>query len=163
MNCGCDRWIIYNFAKINTYKRITMTEQNYKNHTRLVPGFHVITLGLIATAIILALVLLFRQGPTLINIFALVIAVLLGPLAVYARTFATGNQDRIIRCEENFRSLRLTGKVLDSRLTRAQIIALRFAGDEQFQELAEKAARECLSNSAIKQAIKDWRADHFRV
>jgi hypothetical protein len=45
----------------------------------------------------------------------------------------------------------------------SQIIALRFADDEEFVELTQKAVEENLSSKQIKQSIKNWRADHHRV
>ncbi|HEY4155010.1 MAG TPA: DUF6526 family protein, partial [Puia sp.] len=57
----------------------------------------------------------------------------------------------------------LTGKLLDSRLTLSQIIALRFAPDNEFVELADRALKENLNNSSIKKAIRQWKADHHRV
>jgi len=44
-----------------------------------------------------------------------------------------------------------------------QIIALRFAADEEFLELAEKAVKNNLSPKDIKKAISNWRADHHRA
>ncbi len=72
-------------------------------------------------------------------------------------------QDRAIRAEESLRYFILSGKAIDKRLTLSQIIALRFASDEEFLELAEKAAAGNLSNKDIKKAIQNWRADHHRV
>jgi hypothetical protein len=91
------------------------------------------------------------------------VSVSLGLLFAFLRQFATGNQDRIIRAEENFRSYLLTGKMLDSRLTRSQIIALRFADDTEYGALSDKAISENLSSTDIKKAVQQWRADHHRV
>jgi hypothetical protein len=52
---------------------------------------------------------------------------------------------------------------LDQRLTLSQIIALRFAGDEEMPVLAQRAAEEGLTNDAIKKQIKNWRSDWHRV
>ena len=60
----------------------------------------------------------------------------------YAREFAVGAQDRAILAQENLRHLALTGKLLDKRLRKSQVIALRFADDTEFLLLAEKAANE---------------------
>jgi hypothetical protein len=81
----------------------------------------------------------------------------------FCRIFALKAQDRAIRAEENFRHYVLTGKLLDSRLTVPQIVGLRFAADDEFPTLAQKAADEKLSQDAIKRAIKNWRGDTYRV
>ena len=140
-----------------------MQEQNFKNHARFVAGFHLLTSVIIMVALIIAIVLLFSAGFTLSTVFDLLVAISSGLLFFYLRQFSTGNQDRIIRAEENFRSFRLTGKPLDERLTRGQIIALRFASDDEFSSLAEKAVKEDLKSSDIKKEILQWRADHHRV
>jgi hypothetical protein len=93
----------------------------------------------------------------------LLTAASLALLFAFVRQFAVGNQDRIIRAEETARSYRLTGKELDSRLTRSQVIALRFADDSEYVSLMHKAINENLSAAAIKQSISRWRADHHRV
>lgn len=140
-----------------------MPEQNFNKHSRYVLGFHVVTLGAIVAALVIAIVLMVSSGINAINVFALLVAVSLGLLFVYVRQFATGNQDRIIRAEEDFRSFRLTGKTLDSRLTKSQVIALRFADDSEYAVLADKAINQNLSAKDFKQAIQLWRADHHRV
>ena len=114
-------------------------------------------------------------GGSIVNLFhadahthysaALIVSISLVLLSLfwYARAFALRAQDRAIRAEENFRHFILTGKPLDTRLTIKQIIGLRFAGDAEFPELAKKAVEENLSQKAIKQKIKNWKADHNRV
>jgi len=57
----------------------------------------------------------------------------------------------------------LTGKLLDPRISVRQIVALRFASDAEFPALAVRAAEENLPPREIKQAIKNWRADEYRV
>jgi hypothetical protein len=81
----------------------------------------------------------------------------------YARAFALRAQDRAIRAEENFRHFILTGKPFDNRLRLSQIIALRFAPDDEFPSLAKKAVEEKLRSKEIKVAIQKWKADHNRV
>ena len=77
--------------------------------------------------------------------------------------FALKAQDRAIKAEENFRYYLLTGKALSSKLTMRQIIGLRFASDEEFVALADKAVKENLSEKEIKKSIKSWKADTYRV
>jgi len=50
-----------------------------------------------------------------------------------------------------------------NRLTVAQIVALRFASNEEFVELVDRAVSERMSNKQIKQAIRNWKADHHRA
>ena len=140
-----------------------MKEQNFKKHARYVPGFHFLTLGIIVASLVIAIILLTSEGFNLATAFTLLVVIAVGLLFFYVRQFATGNQDRIIRSEENFRSYRLTGKLIDERLTRAQIIALRFADDDEYSSLTEKVIKENLSSADIKKAIQQWRADHHRV
>lgn len=83
--------------------------------------------------------------------------------ALFARVFALKAQDRAIRAEENLRHYALSGRLLDSRLSVLQVVALRFAGDMEFVPLAERAAGENLKPDDIKKAIKSWRADDYRV
>jgi hypothetical protein len=45
----------------------------------------------------------------------------------------------------------------------SQIIALRFASDDEFVGLSKKAADENLSTKQIKEQIKNWRGDYWRV
>lgn len=84
-------------------------------------------------------------------------------IAFFSRTFALKAQDRAIRAEENLRHFILSGKLLPSTLRLSQIIALRFASDEEFLQLAERAASQKLRSKDIKQAIVNWKADNNRV
>ena len=81
----------------------------------------------------------------------------------YSRYFALRAQDRAIRVEQSFRHYILTGKPLDIRLRMGQIVALRFAEDDEFVGLTQKAIDESLSPKDIKQAIVNWKADHNRA
>jgi hypothetical protein len=81
----------------------------------------------------------------------------------FCRMYALKAQDRAIRAEENLRHFALTGKLFDPRIEIRQAIALRFAPDEEFVPLARRAADEGLTPDAIKQAVKNWRADTYRV
>jgi hypothetical protein len=144
-----------------------MQEQNYKNHARMVTGFHYVLSGIILVAFIMSLVNLYQEiqaGEGLLEPLMLVfltISVLL--VAWFARSFPLKAQDRAIRAEENFRHYILTGKPLDNGLKMGQIIALRFAPDAEFAALAQKAVSENLGNNDIKQLIKDWKGDFHRV
>ena len=139
-----------------------MQEQNFKNHAKLVPEFHILMLGITLTVIILSVINLF-SGITLSSVmfFLLGISSLLGFSKI--RRFPLTVQDRAIRAEENLRYFSLTGKLLDSRLNIKQIVALRFASDEELVALTERAISENMSNKEIKQAIRNWKSDHHRA
>lgn len=79
------------------------------------------------------------------------------------RIYATKNQDRVVRVEEQFRYFRLTGEALSPELEIAQIIALRYAGDDEFSALCQRAVKEKLNPADIRSAIKNWREDKMRV
>ena len=143
-----------------------MTEQNFKNHTRLVPLFHGVTFLLILSGLIGSIInLLDHNEPGNHYSAALLVVVFLvfGLLFWFTRSFALRAQDRAIRAEENFRHFILTGKPLDKSLRMGQIIALRFASDEEFPALAQRAAAEKLAAKEIKMAIQHWKGDYHRV
>jgi hypothetical protein len=48
-------------------------------------------------------------------------------------------------------------------LTIKQIVALRFASDDEFPALARRAADESLPADAIKKSVQHWRPDYYRV
>lgn len=144
-----------------------MEEQNFKNHSRLVPGFHGVSFLLIVLLLIGSIVNLVHSSHDQGNLYAasllVLVAVILLFLFWYIRSFPLKTQDRAIRAEENLRHFILTGKRIDSRITMQQIIALRFASDEEFPGLVKKAADENLSSKEIKTSIQNWRADHHRA
>ena len=144
-----------------------MTSQNYANHVRVVPLYHQVLFGLIALTLIGSCVNLYLSvgdHQRLYSASLIVMLVICLTLAtLFARTFPLKAQDRAIRAEENLRHFAMTGKLLDARLTMRQVVALRFAPDDEFVDLARRSAEEKLSPTAIKRAIKVWRADDYRV
>lgn len=141
--------------------------QSYANHGQLVPMYHYVTLGILVATFIGACVNLshswgdparFYSASLLVTLtFATIV------LALYARTFALKAQDRAIRAEEQLRHYVMTGKLLDPRLDIRQIIGLRFASNDEFVALAQRAADQNMSAKDIKQAVRNWRADTYRV
>ena len=141
--------------------------QSYSNHAQIVPMFHYVTLGILQLTFIGACVNLYQSWGDHARFYsaALLVTLTLGTIlaALYARSFALRAQDRAIRAEEQLRYYVMTGKLLDPRLTIRQIIGLRFASNEEFVALAQRAADQNLSAKDIKQAVKQWRADTHRV
>jgi hypothetical protein len=142
-----------------------MKNQNYSNHRRFVSGFHFITLTGVLLLLIGSVVNLFKSSHENLYSASLIvlIAVLLFLIAFYARAFALKAQDRAIFAEEKFRYYMLTKKILPKELSVRQIVGLRFASDDEFPELAERAVKEKMSEENIKKAIKNWKGDYYRV
>jgi hypothetical protein len=142
-----------------------MKVQDYKTHSRLVPGYHFITFLLLTAVLIGSIVNLFHSTSGNIYSASLLVVLTVATILIawYTRTFALRAQDRAIRAEENFRHYLATGKPHDSRLKIGQVIALRFAGDDEFVALSKRAADEQLSQKEIKLAIRNWRGDYNRV
>jgi len=142
-----------------------MKEQNFKNHGRYVFMFHIVTYLAIIAVIIGSIINLVNSSKE--NLYSasllVVVSLILGSLAWFGRQFALKAQDRAIRAEENFRHFILTGKPLDNRLRMAQIVALRFAPNEEFVVLCQEAVDKNLNGVDIKKAIQNWRADHHRA
>jgi hypothetical protein len=139
--------------------------QNFKNHPQLVKGFH----GVLFLSILALLggsvsyLFLAEEGHAYpASLFLLTVLVFL-IMAWYTRQFPLKAQDRAIRAEENLRHYVLTGKLLPDGLRMGQIIALRFAPDEEFLPLLDRAIKEGLSQKEIKMAIKNWKPDYYRV
>jgi hypothetical protein len=144
-----------------------MNEQNYTNHRRIVKMYHFVTFGIIGLLLISSVYYTISAATEHASLkpglFLFLISFVLLQIFFFARLFALKAQDRAIRAEENFRHYLLTDKPLDARITIRQIIGLRFASDEEFPELAKKAAETGIKEDDIKKAIKNWRADNYRV
>ena len=153
-----------------------MKIQNYTNHRKLDPIYHgIIVIWCVIGSILLIvglLALFVVNMRELANFPWFIIAIFLGVLLIsFGLIFMTGrlrvyglkNQDRIIKLEEWFRYYVLTGKQIDPTLSVAQIAALRFACDEEFVDLCNKAIMNNMNPDTIKKSIKHRRADHQRI
>jgi hypothetical protein len=110
-----------------------MPEQNFENHGILVIGYHRVT-----TLLLVVPLLWFgwRLGTDFsvdrLMLFVLTLGVTFA--AFYARFFALGVQDRVIRGEERARMARVLPAELRGwidNFTTDQLIATRFASDEE--------------------------------
>jgi preprotein translocase subunit YajC len=144
-----------------------MTEQNYTNHRRFVKGYHFILSLLLLAGLVFSIINVIRHpansGGHVSSALIAFLFICLMFVFWFMRQFPLKAQDRAIRAEERLRYFILTSKALDSRLTPGQIAALRFAHDDEFVILVDKAVEENLSANDIKKLIKDWKADHHRV
>jgi hypothetical protein len=144
-----------------------MTEpQSFGTHRRFIPGYHYALFGILLVNLIGQLVGAFRH-PSWSSWWDVVMAVAFILMGWYLRAFPNRVQDRVIRLEERMRLGRLLPPELRPRLgefTPAQLVALRFASDEELPELATRVLNERITDKrAIKALIQQWRADHLRA
>lgn len=143
-----------------------MTPQSFANHTRWQPPFHFFLAPVLLINIVWAVVL-FVKDPNRNSGWWIVISVALLVLATLVRMNSLKVQDRLIRLEEKLRYQQLLSPALcqkASGLKESQIVALRFAGDDELEELVSAVlAGKFSKNSDIKRAIRNWRSDTFRV
>ena len=144
-----------------------MANQNFSNHTRYVPLYHLVAYASVTFALAISGFNLYKAinaGSGRLSaaaMFALTVGVMI--IMWYARAFALRAHDKAIRAEENLRYFAMTGQLLDSKLNMPQIVALRFAPNNELVELAHKAVAENLSSKQIKEGIKNWKEDNARV
>jgi len=141
-------------------------QQSYASHRRYIPEFHFFVLPVLVANIVVT-VIEFVRHPRFITAWIAVVAIALGIGIWTARAMALRAQDRIIRLEERVRLAQLLPPDLRSRigeLQTSQLIAIRFAPDEEVPELVRRALEgELKTRADIKRAIQNWRADHLRV
>ncbi|EHQ30571.1 DUF6526 family protein [Mucilaginibacter paludis] len=143
-----------------------MKPQNYNNHARYVTGYHFVLSLLLTVGLIVSLLNLhWHINDSLMGVSVLICVLFICGVFTFwfMRQFAIKAQDRAIRAEEGLRYLILSGKAFDSLLTMSQIVALRFAPDDELLELTARAVKENLSSAEIKKAIQNWKADHHRA
>jgi hypothetical protein len=141
------------------------TPQNLKNHARLDPAFHVVLFFVLVANLIFALVHLWHHHDIHAGWF-LVLSVAVFIAFIRLRTYPLKVQDRVIRLEERLRLQALAPQEWHSqiyRLTEDQLIGLRFAADDEVVALAKLALEQDLNRKQIKERIRDWRADVWRI
>jgi hypothetical protein len=144
-----------------------MTEQNFANHAKTVPAFHLFVLPVLVLNVVWSV---YRWKASLWSMDGAVwvltsVAILMG--FMLARMFALSVQDRVIRMEERLRCERLLPQDLQPRIVEfepGQLISLRFASDAELPTLARKVLDEKIKDrKVIKQQIKNWRPDYLRA
>jgi len=140
--------------------------QSFESHARMVTGYHKVAFGLILIVLIHTI---YRTATSFswdqaVNLVFVVVFVM---IALYARLFALGVQDRVIRLEERLRMAELFPPDLMTRigeLTTEQLIALRFASDGELADLTRRVLDEGITDrKTIKAAVESWRPDHQRI
>jgi hypothetical protein len=142
------------------------TPQSFENHARVLPAFHYVAFPLFAINFFFTL----YQAVTAFswsNLVAFALSVALILLFFVARVMALTVQDRVIRLEEQLRMRALLPADLQPRIgefTVKQLVALRFAGDDELPALARKVLDEKIEDQkSIKKLVQHWRADYQRA
>jgi hypothetical protein len=139
--------------------------QSLKNHARFDPFYHLFITGFYFVNLVYAGFHLHRQ-PSLSSGWYLVLSIAVIVPIFKLRLYPLKVQDRVIRLEERLRLQALSPQQWHPqiyRLTEDQLIALRFAADDEVVELAKQALEHNLTRKQIKERIKSWRADDWRV
>ena len=144
------------------------TPQSFSNHTRWYPPFHFFVLPLLLLNIIFSIYVTIHDWPRYehTHIWWIVMSVVFFVVAGIAREGALTVQDRIIRLEERLRLQALVpaeDRAHIDELSINQLIALRFASDDELPALFRKTLTQNLEPKAIKESIVNWRSDYKRV
>ena len=139
--------------------------QNLANHVRYDPLFHFFLLPVFLISLIVSVAMLAKHRD--LHALWFTIAVLALVIAVFKiRLYALKVQDRVIRLEERLRLAALLPEAERAqipKISEQQLVALRFASDEELPALAKRAWSENLQPADIKKSIRNWRPDYWRV
>jgi hypothetical protein len=141
------------------------TPQSFKSHGRLDPPYHIVLLTVLAVNLFIVLSYAWHD----LNYFTewlVVLSIAAFIPVLKLRSYPLKVQDRVIRLEERLRLQALAPAEWHAqiyRLTEDQLIGLRFAADEEVVELAKQALEHNLNRKQIKERIKSWRPDEWRV
>jgi len=139
--------------------------QNFANHVRLDPPFHFFVLPVFAISWIVSVVFAVRHL-SFYSVWGVVLATAAVTAVLRIRIYSLKVQDRVIRLEERLRFATLlpeSQRAQIAKLTEDQLIGLRFASDEEVAGLVQRTLSENLSRAGIKKAVRNWRADYWRV
>jgi hypothetical protein len=139
--------------------------QNLKNHGKIDPPFHMVFFTVLVVNLVMAVSFAINH----FNVFSawlVIISIAVFIPLVKVRAYPLKVQDRVIRLEERIRLQSLAPAEWHTqiyRLTEDQLIGLRFAADDEVVELAKQALEDNLNRKQIKERIKSWRADNWRI
>lgn len=139
--------------------------QNLKNHGRLDPMFHIIPFFVLVANLVVAIVYTVYHL-SFYSVWLVLLSIIVFIPYFKIRIYPLKVQDRVIRLEERLRLQTLAPAEWHTQLNRLnenQLIGLRFAGDDEVVELAKQALEHNLTRKQIKERIKEWRPDNWRV
>lgn len=141
-----------------------MTSQSYAHHAHHPVPTYVATLLALAAVVCAAGAWWFAWNTR--DAALLLVALTLFPLTAISRWYVVALQDRIILLEMQVRAARVLPAGQDellAQLSPKQVVALRFASDDELGDLLARAVREQMTPDAIKQAVRQWRPDYLRT
>lgn len=141
--------------------------QSYANHAQYTPLYHFFASPLALVFLVWSLTRFFANPGYDTGYFLVGGLALFGVTAV-SRLSPLRVQDRLIRLEEQLRYARVLTPELaakaEAALSPRHYIALRFASDAELPALVQQViANPAMTGKEIKQQIRSWRGDYFRV
>lgn len=140
--------------------------QTLKNHARFRPAYHFFVIPVLFINVLNEIQHVY-QDPARHTVWTLVLAAALLTLGILARNMTLTVQNRVVRLEMRHRlkdtlPADLRGRIND--LTPQQLIALRFAGDDEMPALVRDVLAGTLTTQkAIKERVKNWQGDYLRA
>jgi hypothetical protein len=141
------------------------TPQSFKKHARFDPPFHFVLAAVLAANLFIVCSYAWHN----LNMFTMwlvILSIAAWIPVIKLRSYPLKVQDRVIRLEERIRLQALAPTEWHAqiyRLNEDQLIGLRFASDDEVVELAKQALEHNLDRKQIKERIKNWRPDNWRV
>jgi hypothetical protein len=140
--------------------------QSFESHARWVPLYHFALSGVLLVNLLWSFYRVVAEF-SWETVLGVLMALAFFGLFFYMRIFALTVQDRVIRLEMRLRLERLLPGDLKPRipdLSRSQLVALRFASDEELPGLVREVLEKDLQDRReIKRRVKNWQADHLRA
>jgi|ERR1700722_15174430 hypothetical protein len=139
--------------------------QSFKSHARFDPPFHFVLAAVLAANLFIVCSYAWHN----LNMFTMwlvILSIAAWIPVIKLRSYPLKVQDRVIRLEERIRLQALAPAEWHAqiyRLNEDQLIGLRFASDDEVVELAKQALEHNLDRKQIKERIKNWRPDNWRV
>ena len=140
--------------------------QNLKNHGRLDPPYHFVLFFVLLANLVVSIVYVVHHPGFYSGMVRGAVGGGVRRAASRCALYPLKVQDRVIRLEERLRLQALAPAEWHTqiyRLSEDQLIGLRFAADDEVVELAKQALEHNLTRKQIKERIKNWRADNWRV
>jgi hypothetical protein len=140
--------------------------QSFKSHARFDPPFHFFLSFVFIGTIVVAVNHAVHHPHAFLAWWLVLLSVAAFLVLLKLRLYPLRVQDRVIRLEERLRLQALAPPEWHAqiyRLSEDQLIGLRFACDNEVVELAKQALEYNWNRRQIKEHVKSWRPDHWRV